>query len=295
MENKSTIEKNKDLEELTKVIEGIDFTALKNVIFDILNKTGIDLERLKKVNPESIRIVNDASFESIAAYFQGVDLIGLRAGISDEYDENEILLFVTHEFVHSLSSMQRLEEKYEKYNIISAPETRYKLGLTESLVSDLPFRSFRKNDQVNEGLTELIAEAITVEFLRRKGENCDLSDLSSKLYPVGKDLVKILVFSISEKTGLPDDVVFLSLVRAMFSGEFDAFKLELEDEHSISDLVDRLSKVNEDYQIANVGFLKRKEHYSLKLDKLNIKGLEKVLKRATKQNEYYNPLIEKLK
>ena len=121
--------------------------------------------------------------------------------------------------------------------------------------------------------------------LRRKGENCDLSDLSSKLYPVGKDLVKILVFSISEKTGLPDDVVFLSLVRAMFSGEFDAFKLELEDEHSISDLVDRLSKVNEDYQIANVGFLKRKEHYSLKLDKLNIKGLEKVLKRATKQNE----------
>lgn len=295
MENKPRIEQNKDLEELTKIIEGVDFALLKNIIFDILSKSGVDLERLKKVNPESFRIVNDTSFKSIGVYLPDVDLIGLRAGISHEYNENEILLFVTHEFVHSLSSMQKLEEKYEKYNIISAPETRYKLGLQEDLISNVPFRSFRKNNQVNEGLTELVAEAITVEFLRRRGEKCDLSALFSKTYAVGKDLVKILVFSISEKTGLPDDIVFLSLVRAMFSGEFDAFKLELEDEHSISDLVDRLSKVNEDHQIANIGFSKRAEHHSLKLDKLNIKGLERVLKRVTEQKEYYNPLIEKLK
>ena len=295
MENKPTNERNKDLEELTRIIESVDFTVLRNILFDILSKSGVDLEKLKKVNPESLRIIDDAGFKAIGAYSQDVDLIGLREGVSSEYTNNEIFLFVTHEFIHSLSNMQMLEEKYEKYNIISAPETRYKLGLTEGLSSNFPFRSFRKNNEINEGLTEMIAEAVTIEFLRRKGENCDLSKLFSSLYPVGKDLVKILVFSISEKTGLPDDVVFLSLVRAMFSGEFDAFKLELEDERSISDLVDRLSKVNKGHQIANIGVFKKAEHHSLKLDKINIKGLEKILKQVSEQNEYYNPLIEKLK
>lgn len=297
-----TVEQNNHKGEIESFIEKLDFNSLRDVLSGILKKTGVNLERLEKIKPDLFEIVKKPYFiekvlhslekitgsASLGGYDATRDKILLREHFL-HLKEDEIFLTIVHELVHSISDIEINESRF----LLSGENIN--VGLSEGRYSKIPgMSSFETNNLLNEGLTELIAEAVTVEFFRRKGQPHKLEDTFSSIYHVGKDLVRILVLAISEKSGQPEDVVFFALVKAVFDNDFNEFKLLLADEKQLDELLEKIAVINEEEDLLKRNLFSSTAKYQAY--KLHVDGLDSVLRRVLENRDtYYNPLMNTLK
>jgi hypothetical protein len=191
-----------------KGLEQVDFEIIKDICAGILRKAGVDENRAEKI---SLDIVNK----------KGGNFTNYLSGTKAYYDPtDEDITFVkpftpsrvqrftnllVHELVHAISDSNENDQETDE-------DYKSSLGLdTQEFDGKLFGFSYYKNSYLllNEGVTELVAEAITHEYFRRKGETVeDVSLTERNFYLSGKAIVELLAKSIAYRTGVSEDAAF---------------------------------------------------------------------------------------
>jgi DNA-binding cell septation regulator SpoVG len=123
------------------------------------------------------------------------------------------LKLLVHEQVHITQQNDKKEiVDMGEYNVVLGQS-----GLSRQNYEDGDFKTVLT--AFNEGLVEKIADNVLDEYLRRSGNTHLAQEGYYKTYDIGRVLIDILVNKISKFSGVPEDQVFNSLVRASYEGQ----------------------------------------------------------------------------
>ncbi len=300
-------EKNQPVQQkvssLEKGLEKVDFEMIKDICAGILRKAGVDENRAEKI---SLEIVNKKG-ENFTNYLRGTkayydptdeDITFVKPFIPSRLQRFTNLL--VHELVHAISdSTENNPENEEDY--------KSNLGLDVREFDGKLFGfSYYKNNYLllNEGVTELVSEAITHEYFRRKGETVeDVSLIERNFYLSGKAVVELLAKSIAYRTGVSEDTAFKAITRSMFNYDFDEFVKLTEEDSVLKELLEKIKNLGTHSLETNrlLSPLKLAER-GVDLNSLKVEGLEEVFsniligtirpmdKKDTTEGYYFNPL-----
>lgn len=308
--NNSAIEKLKkkiDFGTLTssleKILNKVDFEMIKDICSGVLRKAGVESSRAEKISSQMVN--NKAQWD--------IFLEGAEAVYSTEkdkiifykafYRKFEIFLnTLIHELIHVVSDNERTDS-------VNPEDYIQRTGIDEQIFGGrflgLPYyKNF--NILLNEGVTQLLSEAITHEYFRRKGVDIeDIRLLERDAYLSGKAVVELLTKSIAYRTGVSEDAVFKAITRSMLNYDYDEFSEMIHDDPILKELVTKISSLG-DFELEN--FLGRIGigHKKVSLNKLKVKGLENVFesiitggkydknKKESIDKVYFNPLYGNL-
>lgn len=286
-----------------KGLEQVDFEMIKDICAGILRKAGVDESRAEKISIDIVNRKGDwdpRNYLSAKAYFSPADdeVTFVKPFIPSRMQRFANLL--VHELVHAISdSNENDPENDEDY--------KSNLGLDAQEFSGKLFGfSHYKNNYLllNEGATELVAEAITHEYFQRKGEPVnDVSLTERNFYLSGKAVVELLAKSIAYRTGVSEDAAFEAIVRSMFNYDFDEFVKLTEEDPVLKELLEKIKDLGTFKLETNrlLSPLKLAER-GVDLSSLKVEGLEEVFdniligrirptdKKDTMEGYYFNPL-----
>ena len=288
---------------LEKGLEQVDFEMIKDICASILRKAGVDESRVEKI---SLDIVNKKGgnftnyLSGTKAYYDPTDgdVTFVKPFIPSRVQRFTNLL--VHELVHAISDSNEndpeTDEDYKSNLGLDAKEYDGKL---------FGFPYYKNNYLLlNEGVTELVAEAITHEYFRRKGETVeDVSLTERSFYLSGKAIVELLAKSIAYRTGVSEDVAFEAIVRSMFNYDFDEFIKLTEEDPVLKKLLEKIKDLGTHNLETNrlLSPFKLAER-GVDLSSLKVDGLEEVFdniligrirptdKKDTMEGHYFNPL-----
>ena len=288
---------------LEKGLEQVDFDMIKDICAGILRKAGVDENRVEKI---SIDVVNKKGgnftnyLSGTKAYYDPTDgyVTFVKPFIPSRVQRFTNLL--VHELVHAISDSNKndtkIDEDYKNNLGLDAKEYDGKL---------FGFSYYRNNYLLlNEGVTELVAEAVTHEYFRRKGETVeDVSLTARNIYLSGKAIVELLAKSIAYRTGVSEDAAFKAITRSMLNYDFDEFIKLTEVDPVLKDLLEKIKNLGTFNLETNrlLSPLKLAER-GVNLDSLKVEGLEEVFnniligrirpmdKKDTMEGHYFNPL-----
>ncbi|MDB5260113.1 MAG: hypothetical protein JWN37_344 [Candidatus Nomurabacteria bacterium] len=305
--------KGEESSQLEQKLELVDFKLLKSICSEVLEKAGVGKERAEKISRKTIQEEHNQTINFLnnvyrvkGAYDPIEDKVIFSNGnLSKEIED--FIFYLAHELTHAIS-----DREVEN-------ENKFRVGLNEKEVKvgflGIPYR-ITENESLNEGLTELIAEAIAYEYFRRKGDKIEITEIGAEIYSTseiipllnrdiystGKALVELLVKSISFRTGVPEDVVFKALTRSMLNGDYKDFTELVKDDPVLDELISKIKKIKGSDVLRNYPLFSK---WTVDLKKIEVKGLEDVfsqiitdkrIKRDDKKLEYgyFNPLYGRL-
>ncbi len=288
---------------LEKGLEQVDFEMIRDICARILRKAGVDEKKAEKI---SLDIVNKKGgnftnyLSGTKAYYDPTDV---NVTFVKPFIPSRIQRFtniLVHELVHAISdSNENNPENDEDY--------KSNLGLEAQEFDGKLFGFYYyKNSYIllNEGITELVAEAITHEYFRRKGEAVeDISLTERNFYLSGKAVVELLAKSIAYRTGVPENVAFKAITRCMLNYDFDEFVKLTEEDLVLKELLQKIKDLGKFTLETNrlLSQVKLAER-GVDLSSLKVDGLEDVFdniligrirpadKKDTMEGHYFNPL-----
>lgn len=295
---------------LDKGLEQIDFVMIEDIFTKILTKAGVDRERLLVIFKDLSKKIEEGGLlsyfdKNTAIYFSDEDKIVFSKHISPQKFQDFISTLV-HELLHMVSDISKGENTTpENYESRVGLDERWYGGKFLGLV---PFYE-GANTLLNEGVTQLVAEAITYEYFRRQGEKAvDIRNEERNIYLSGKAVVELLTKSIASRTGVPEDIVFQAIVRSMLNYDYDEFLDLVSDDPVLEEFVKKIGGL---YQkdLESTALLERfgLGERKVVLDTLKVQGLEDVFEkvlngRARKRPKeesmddfYFNPFYDNLK
>ena len=226
--------------ELTAALEDIDHGTIKDLFVQEMRKSNGDSAEINYIEAENIE-----ESDSINFYDGKLNYIGLNYSDAKEvgqrlgYDQSaQLLSTLIHEEAHAIS------KNTHDFNIDDDRlEVRSTSGYTKSLekISGAygeHYEIIKAAEALNEGVTDLIARELTLEYYRRKGKlsqtlKGQLEELGELRYRIEKIFVSALVRKIAKECSVPADVVWGSIKQGYFSG------LNVLDEENI-DLFDEI-------------------------------------------------------
>jgi hypothetical protein len=294
---------------LEQGLEEVDFAVLGDIFTKILIKSGVEKERLEKVSEEVINKIEKGNLLSLfntdtAAYSSDEDkIIFLRSLALPKFQE--FVSILVHELVHMVSDISKGENT-------TTENYKSRVGLDKQqyggkFLRVLPFYE-NSNMLLNEGITQLLTEAIIHEYFRRKGEKVkDIRNEDRNVYLSGKAIVELLTKSISYRSGVSEEIAFQSLVRSMLNYDYDDFISLLGDDDTLRGLVEKIQGLDQRdlEKIAVLGRFGIGER-SVVLDSIRVEGLEAVFdtilngrarknpKKETMDETYFNPFYKNL-
>lgn len=294
---------------LDKGLEQIDFVLIENIFTKILTKAGVDRERLLVVFKDLSKKIEEGDLLSYfdknnASYFSDEDKIVFSKHVSPQKFQDFVSTLV-HELLHMVSDISKGENTVpQNYESRVGLDEQWYGGKFLGLV---PFYE-GANTLLNEGVTQLLAEAISHEYFRRKGEKTtDIRNAERNVYLSGKATVELLTKSIATRSGVPEDVAFQAIVRSMLNYDYDQFLDLVGDDPVLEELVKKIGGL---YQkdLESAALLERfgVGERKVVLDSLIVQGLEDVFEkvlngRARKRPKeesmdgfYFNPFYNNL-
>lgn len=288
---------------LEKGLEQVDFEMIKDICAGVLRKAGVGENRAEKI---SLSIVNKkgANFTNYLsgtkAYYDPIDedVTFVKPFVPSRVQRFTNLL--VHELVHAISDSNENDPETDE-------DYKSNLGLDAQEFDGKLFGfSYYKNNYLllNEGVTELVAEAITHEYFRRKGETVeDVSLTERNVYLSGKAVVELLAKSIAYRTGVSEDAAFKAIARSMFNYDFDEFVKLTEEDLVLKELLEKIKDLGTFKLETNrlLSPLKLAER-GVDLSSLKVEGLEEVFnniligrirpsdKKDSMEGYYFNPL-----
>ena len=207
-------------------LKSIDKKILKDIFLEIFKSAGRKEVLGRYLGDSNVTVEYNESKKIRGSFYPGSDntknpRISLNAASfaesSDDMTKASVLYVYVHEQVHALSTDRAFHKDYfdnldKRY--IGFERQEKKLG--ESKISV----SYR---ELNEGMTQVIAEQVADEYLRRTGVMSGQDredhhiDYVQNVYLDYKILVDNLIFKLSEEYSLPEDVIKNSLIQAYFA------------------------------------------------------------------------------
>lgn len=274
----------------------VDFKVLQDICSGILRKSGVDEKRAEKISATLV--------EKKEAWD-----IFLTGDFAQRTPEGKIIFFKSfytkfEKFVSTLIH-EAIHEISDNFTHDSDSDEDYvqRAGVSERVFAGKLFGlSHYKdlNNLLNEGITQLVAEAVTHEYFRRQGVGIeDIRLLERNIYTSGKAVVELLTKSISYKTDVPEDVAFKAIVRAMFNYDYDEFVKMVQGDPELEELISHISTLGI-FELENILGRMGLVDKQVNLNKLKVKGLEDVFenvvigqsnkRRNDRETTYFNPL-----
>ena len=219
-------------ERIEQDLDKVDFELLRTVFEDVYRKCGLDVSKMRFVERDSIEFFYDAFY---AAAHAGLEFEVDESGVEKETNYIHfnpanykfivpflketmrkrllVLKLLVHEQVHI--TQQRGETEVVDMGEYTVGFSHF--GISREKYNDGDFR--RILNAFNEGLTEKIADMVLDEYLNRSGNTHLARGGYYRVYDIGRVLIDILVNKISQFSGVPEDQVFNSLVRASYEGQ----------------------------------------------------------------------------
>lgn len=191
-----------------RFLETINRDLLEGIMKELLEKSGVAHRADDHV---AVDVVYDPS-QKISGWHSGgsVAINSAKFDFNDDYkkDYRRILSAFIHEYVHARA-----------IGPSSKNATGFKYRTEDGTIRHAP---------INEGFTELIADYVYEEYMKRSGEIKRFGQVKHKRTVIGYlrergDALE-LIKRIAQETGIPEDVVFGAYVRAYFSQDTDSFE-----------------------------------------------------------------------
>jgi hypothetical protein len=223
-------------EAVTRVREVLD-TLNQDVLFDIFR------EYYGKAgnNPDSLHLSDvadiDIFYDPDADRSGGHHVFGkpeVNAGLSNILSDDFIINIAIHEYLHEATAAPFTSTHYETdHPNVVAVEDEQMLGVrkfvgeydydTETGLGSEP-STWKFNDPINEGLTQLLADDIHSEYNRRVGagnnsverQNREATGFSPETYSTEQMNARIYIALLSADTDIPEDVIKDAVTKAYF-------------------------------------------------------------------------------
>lgn len=221
-------------EKIKQDLEKVDFDVLRDVFEDVYKKCGLDVSKMKFVEKDSIEFFYDVFYyaahagtgfeidesgeekEKIFLHFNPANYKFITPLLKEKMRKRLLTLkLLVHEQVH-------ITQQNEETEIIDVGEHKVTTGfsgISRERYSEEGGDFETVLTAFNEGLVEKIADNVLEEYLKRSGNTHLSQDGYYKTYDIGRVLIDILVSKISKFSGVPEDQVFNSLVRASYEGQ----------------------------------------------------------------------------
>ncbi len=210
-----------------RVVEEIDYGVLESCFAEIQRRSLVATNTLQ-IKREHVRLIEDGLESKLSwgghvlAYFDGtninIEIDGGYESLKSRLDENEtfahaedkvysqIFNSIVHEFTHLAG-----------YNMEGYDESGEHVSVNGVSTISLDEKSSRFGEVINEGITELIARNIAVEYAVRTGK-LDVHESKHDSYQEECELVEVIVDTLSLGVGVSKELVWNSLVQAYMSG-----------------------------------------------------------------------------
>lgn len=197
-------EKEETVLSVKKLLMEIDGSQIKDIYAELLRKCGARLPE-RFISPEEVEVVYMNTNQKGNYYDGQISLNARNVPHEDGVAAASILSTYIHELAHFYSE-GREEHTYSQDGYQS--------------------RAGDENDNVflNEAVTELIADQVYREYIKRSGDKAIYTDKEGRLrkpasYVDGRKTALKVIDHISDKTGLAPDIVFKALTQGYFSNE----------------------------------------------------------------------------
>ncbi len=234
--------------ELAQKLEGwlgeIDFDELNEIFAEQLRRSGIDTSRLNPLFRENI-YMDGGTNTATMSYTGSINAIQIHANEFEEYVAHQnvsnvdprliFMQHLIHEGAHAASAnITVMKDRASGFVQLSDSGLNHR-HVNAVLQGDDTFTLEENNEflMFNEGVTELVADEVLSEYLKRR----PLSGLSSEIanstfdnlvgthstegvgYATARQFVTAFVDAIAREVGIPEDVVWSALKRQYFRGD----------------------------------------------------------------------------
>ncbi len=195
---------------MKKFLEKIEINVLTDILSELLVKSGMTSEHIRKKEIK-VNVVSDTMRKANAWHNSGSLYINAaKFDFNSDYkkDYKRILSAYIHEYVHAMAMNNGI-----------AQTTGFKWVSEDGVEMEIP---------INEGFTELIADYVFEEYLKRSGGSSLVGQKDYKRtikgYLQERSDAFAFVSQVSQQTGIPEDVVMKSFIRAYFSQDIDSLE-----------------------------------------------------------------------
>jgi hypothetical protein len=213
------------IQKTEQALGSIDHGVLKDIFFEILTPAKAEDAWEGFIPASSVHVVYDKNVRSrgrFSSQVDGVDeahiiLNAEKIGKAREEDFDLAVLYTyVHEQVHALSTDFKMHRSYD-----DSPDRKF-----------VGFKGIKKHftdkegvvnyAELNEGMTEIIAEEVAREYLRRTGQvsgkhrDVHHADNSIAVYMEYKILVDDIVSELAQEYSQPTDIIKKAIIRAYF-------------------------------------------------------------------------------
>lgn len=196
------------VDQTKRTIELFDITQINSIINELLKKAGSDLV----IVDDTIKtdVIFDAT-RSASGWHDGGEVKINAAKFSFDQDHKKdyrrILSTYIHEYVHACATDQEKEKTTGFKCVVGGKEI---------------------NIPLNEGFTELIADYVYEEYLKRSGDLNRFGHTSHqrtvKGYTEERKEAREMISNFAKAWGVPEDVVFNAYIQAYFTRDVSSFQ-----------------------------------------------------------------------
>lgn len=229
----STPEAQEAIARVQEILNIIDQETLFDIFREYYGKAGNNPDTLSLTNVKDIDIFYDPDADRSGGHhvFAKPEI---NAGLANKLSDDFIVNIAIHEYLHEATASPFTTNYYETdHEDVVAVEDEQMLGVrkfvgefetnTKTGLSNRPTVN-KFNDEINEGLTQLLADDIHAEYNRRIGtgnqtperKNREDTSFSPETYHINQFNVRVYIALLSIDTGIPEDVVKEAVTKAYF-------------------------------------------------------------------------------
>lgn len=252
-----------------EVLSTIDQKVLFDIFREYYEKTGNNPKNLALTAITDIAVHYDLNEDYAGVYVPTRAGLALNAAHLDILNKDKIINTLIHEYVHEASTVIEQEAWTTDDKDVAKVITKQYLGVAQTVEEqayDLGAQRSRNlisydavGLSINEGITQIIADDIHAEYVRRTGEGRNSYERNLRLetsfepnaYALNQLNARIYIAFLSAAAGVPESTVHDAVVRTYFRNseivppEFDELITSLIDESGLpfDELLDRILNV----------------------------------------------------
>ncbi len=233
-EEHSTLEK-KSIDAVRGIVEDINQVILLDIFREFYGKVGNDINSLHISDIQDIRYIYDEDANSSMGSYSPDYGIVLNAAKLQCKSSEEVINTLIHEYLHEVSVLPIQQVLYETGNdthyeaeniIISGVEKEVVTTDVHKETSEQRNLTVnRYHDRINEGLTQIITDDISLEYKKRSGDwivnqdtlvRSEQFEISDNAYPEEQFNAYIYMVFVSVLTDVPEHLVKNACARTYF-------------------------------------------------------------------------------
>lgn len=216
--------------EIKRIIAEVNFESLKNIFNDYAERSGVDLDEVDLIEPSLIK--KSTSLATVGSFQMTTKELylserGLQMGFRLDPENDKvarILSALIHEETHAFGG--RSHSQHEEDMLAGLIKSRWETtrsGFAEVSFSSEKFIDPREKFRwFNEGFVDELGAEVYGKYIQREGvgptdpeKNMDYAEM----YPLARLFVRSLRDRIAEESGVPEEVVWQSLIKSYVEGD----------------------------------------------------------------------------